>query len=72
MTLITMFYTRLEATERLGWTFQCNGVASIIAGFISFGVAHISAKAHPKPYVFALIPDLTSSADNAFVDGNGL
>jgi hypothetical protein len=55
MTLITMFYTRIEATERLGWTFQCNGIASIIAGFISFGVAHISLDAHPRPWQWLMI-----------------
>lgn len=47
MTLISMFYTRLEITERIGWTFQCNGFAQIIAGFVAFGIAHIKGKQHP-------------------------
>ncbi|KAG8958436.1 hypothetical protein FRC00_002762 [Tulasnella sp. 408] len=29
---------------------MCNGIASILAGFISFGVAHTNAKAHPRQW----------------------
>lgn len=47
MTILTMFYTRVESTQRISWAFMCNGVASIIAAFISFGVAHTKATAHP-------------------------
>ena len=63
MTLITMFYTRVEATERLGWTFQCNGIASVLAGFISYGLAHVSAKAHPRPWQWLMIVIAILSAD---------
>ncbi|KAJ7598052.1 MFS general substrate transporter [Mycena floridula] len=38
-----MFYTRTEIGERVGSTFQCNGVGTILSGFISFGVAHASS-----------------------------
>lgn len=47
MTLIPMFYTRVEITERIGWTFMCNGFAQIVAGFIAFGIAHLPATEHP-------------------------
>ncbi|KAG8999160.1 hypothetical protein FRB90_012142 [Tulasnella sp. 427] len=47
MTIMTMFYTRVESTQRISWTFMCNGIASIIAAFISFGVAHTKATARP-------------------------
>lgn len=39
MLINQMFYTRLEMAERIGWSFACNGVAQIFAGFISYGVA---------------------------------
>ncbi|KIO24293.1 hypothetical protein M407DRAFT_213109 [Tulasnella calospora MUT 4182] len=50
MTIMTMFYTRVESTQRLSWTFMCNGIASIATGFISFGVAHTKATAHPRQW----------------------
>ncbi|KIO24291.1 hypothetical protein M407DRAFT_213098 [Tulasnella calospora MUT 4182] len=50
MTIMTMFYTRVESTQRISWTFMCNGVASILAGFMSFGVAHTKATAHPRQW----------------------
>ena len=31
MLVCSMFYTRAEVNERIGWTFQCNGLAVIIA-----------------------------------------
>lgn len=37
-----MFYTRKEVSERIGYTFQCNGVAMILSGFLQFGLAHVS------------------------------
>ncbi|PVF93085.1 MFS general substrate transporter [Serendipita vermifera] len=40
MLINSMFYTRTEMGEHLGWTFQCNGVAQIISAFIAFGVYH--------------------------------
>jgi MFS transporter, ACS family, allantoate permease len=43
MLINSMFYTRTEMGERVGWTFQCNGFASIISGFIAFGVYHTQA-----------------------------
>jgi MFS transporter, ACS family, allantoate permease len=44
-----MFYTRMEMGERVGWAFQCNGIAQIIAGFISYGAYFAPPKnaAHP-------------------------
>ncbi|QRV90865.1 major facilitator superfamily transporter [Ceratobasidium sp. AG-Ba] len=36
MLITSMFYTRREVGERIGWTFQCNGVGTIISGFLSF------------------------------------
>jgi ACS family allantoate permease-like MFS transporter len=39
-----MFYTRLEMAERIGWSFACNGLAQMVAGFLSYGVAHAPAK----------------------------
>ncbi|KAG8907649.1 hypothetical protein FRB99_003111 [Tulasnella sp. 403] len=55
MTIISMFYTRVEISERLGWTFMCNGLAQVISGFIAFGVAHLSKTAHPRPWQWFLI-----------------
>lgn len=55
MTLISMFYTRLEITERLGWTLQCNGVAAIVGGFIAFGVAHIKLTVTPHRWQWFMI-----------------
>ncbi|KIO26062.1 hypothetical protein M407DRAFT_24622 [Tulasnella calospora MUT 4182] len=55
MTIMTMFYTRVESTQRISWTFQCNGVALILSGFIAFGVAHMDAKAHPRQWQWFMI-----------------
>ncbi|KAG8872181.1 hypothetical protein FRB98_000226 [Tulasnella sp. 332] len=67
MTLIQMFYTRLETTERIGWTIQCNGLASIIGGFIAFGVAHVSPKVHPHRWQwFMIIMTIISAFTSAF------
>ncbi|KAJ7121937.1 major facilitator superfamily domain-containing protein [Mycena filopes] len=38
----SMFYTRKEQTVRVGYWFLMNGVAQIMAGFISFGTLHIT------------------------------
>ena len=45
-----MFYTRMEMGERVGWAFQCNGFATIISGFISYGAYFTPARdaAHPN------------------------
>ncbi|KAG8855945.1 hypothetical protein FRB91_001465 [Serendipita sp. 411] len=40
MLVTSMFYTRTEMGERVGWTFQCNGIAQILSGFIAFGAFH--------------------------------
>lgn len=50
-----MFYNRTEIGERIGWTFQCNGVATIISGFLAFGVAHSDPKAKPAPWQLLFI-----------------
>ncbi|KAG9004374.1 hypothetical protein FRB90_010951 [Tulasnella sp. 427] len=55
MTIMTMFYTRVESTQRISWTFMCNGIASIIAAFISFGVAHTKATARPHQWQWFMI-----------------
>ena len=50
-----MFYTRDELAERLGWAFQCNGFAVIIAGFIQFGIAHTSPHGHPDQWQWMML-----------------
>ncbi|KAJ7775503.1 major facilitator superfamily domain-containing protein [Mycena metata] len=42
MIVTAMFYTRKEQTVRVGYWFLMNGVAQIMAGFISFGTLHIT------------------------------
>jgi MFS transporter, ACS family, allantoate permease len=49
MLITSMFYTRTEMGERIGWTFQCNGFASIISGFIAFGAYHAPARTPTTP-----------------------
>lgn len=77
MIIASMFYTRTEIGERLGWsvldddpsisetdtntvclsgrTFQCNGVAQILSGFIAFGVYHADPDAHPNRWQWLYI-----------------
>lgn len=55
MLVISMFYTRVEIGERIGWTFQCNGFAQVVSGFISFGVFHISPSAKPNQWQWLMI-----------------
>ncbi|KAF7798393.1 hypothetical protein EIP86_009614 [Pleurotus ostreatoroseus] len=55
MLVCSMFYTRLEIAERLGWTFQCNGFATIISGFIQFGMAHVPPQNHPNQWQWLMI-----------------
>ncbi|THH12134.1 hypothetical protein EW145_g185 [Phellinidium pouzarii] len=55
MLVCSMFYTRTEIGERLGWTFQCNGLAVIISGFLQFGVAHADANKHPNQWQWLMI-----------------
>ncbi|RYP84870.1 hypothetical protein DL769_001064 [Monosporascus sp. CRB-8-3] len=40
MLITSMFYNRTKTGQRIGWTFQCNGLAMIVSSFMSFGVAH--------------------------------
>lgn len=40
MLVTSMYYTRAEMGERVGLVFQCNGIASILSGFIAFGAYH--------------------------------
>jgi MFS transporter, ACS family, allantoate permease len=42
MLVTAMFYTRVEMGQRIGWTLQCNGIATVISGFAAYGVAHTS------------------------------
>ncbi|PVF93087.1 MFS general substrate transporter [Serendipita vermifera] len=49
MLVNSMFYTRTEMGERVGWTFQCNGFASIISGFIAFGAYHTQSSRPAVP-----------------------
>lgn len=44
----SMFYTRREQRQRVGYWFLMNGTAQIITGFLSFGVLHIkNSRLHP-------------------------
>jgi ACS family allantoate permease-like MFS transporter len=49
MLINSMFYTRTEMGERVGWTFMCNGLASIISGFIAFGTYHTESSRPAVP-----------------------
>ncbi|KAG8947324.1 hypothetical protein FRC03_001064 [Tulasnella sp. 419] len=55
MNVVAMFYTRTEIGERLGWTFMCNGIASVISGFIAFGVAHVGVHSNPARWEWFMI-----------------
>ncbi|KAJ6532955.1 MFS general substrate transporter [Mycena capillaripes] len=50
MLITSMFYTRVEIGERIGWTFQCNGFATIIGGFLAFGAAHVAPTSTPNQW----------------------
>ncbi|KAJ7858366.1 MFS general substrate transporter [Mycena olivaceomarginata] len=50
MLIASMFYTRVEIGERIGWTFQCNGFATIIGGFLAFGAAHVAPTSKPNQW----------------------
>ncbi|KAF8519822.1 MFS general substrate transporter [Gautieria morchelliformis] len=48
MIVTSMFYTRKEQSQRVGYWFLMNGTAQIISGFLSFGVLHITKSTlHP-------------------------
>jgi MFS transporter, ACS family, allantoate permease len=49
MLINSMFYTRTEMGERVGWTFMCNGLASIISSFIAFGAYHTESSRPAVP-----------------------
>ncbi|THG94563.1 hypothetical protein EW026_g6935 [Hermanssonia centrifuga] len=55
MLVCSMFYTRTEIGERLGWTFQCNGLAVIISGFLQFGIAHTSPSLKPQQWQWLML-----------------
>ncbi|KAJ7885227.1 MFS general substrate transporter [Mycena leptocephala] len=50
MLITSMFYTRVEIGERIGWTFQCNGFAMIIGGFLAFSAAHVAPTSKPNQW----------------------
>ncbi|PVF97420.1 MFS general substrate transporter [Serendipita vermifera] len=49
MLINSMFYTRTEMGERIGWTFQCNALAIILSSFIAFGAYHTEASRPAVP-----------------------
>ncbi|KDN42941.1 hypothetical protein RSAG8_06467, partial [Rhizoctonia solani AG-8 WAC10335] len=55
MLVTSMFYTRTEIGERIGWTFQCNGFALIISGFLAFGVTHSEPNGKPARWQLLMI-----------------
>lgn len=55
MLVCSMFYTRTEIGERLGWTFQCNGLAVIISGFLQFGMVHTNPEGTPRQWQWLMI-----------------
>ncbi|CAE6506910.1 unnamed protein product [Rhizoctonia solani] len=55
MLVTSMFYTRTEIGERIGWTFQCNGFALITSGFLAFGVAHSEPNGKPARWQLLMI-----------------
>ncbi|KAI0137045.1 MFS general substrate transporter [Xylariales sp. AK1849] len=55
MLMTSMFYNRTEIGHRISWTFQCNGIATIISGFLAFGVAHSDEEAKPARWKLLMI-----------------
>ena len=55
MLVVNMFYTRTEIGERIGWTFQCNGIAVVCTSFLQFGMAHTSPDAKPNQWQWLMI-----------------
>jgi hypothetical protein len=55
MLVTSMFYTRKEITQRIAWSFQCNGIASIISGFLSYGVAHVNSTQKPAQWQWLMV-----------------
>ncbi|KAL2285976.1 hypothetical protein FJTKL_07230 [Diaporthe vaccinii] len=55
MVATSMFYNRTEIGQRIGWTIQCNGFATMISGFLAYGVAHSSPTRKPAQWQLLLI-----------------
>ncbi|KAH8773718.1 MFS general substrate transporter [Diaporthe sp. PMI_573] len=55
MVATSMFYNRTEIGQRIGWTIQCQGIATIISGFLAYGVAHSSPTRKPAQWQLLLI-----------------
>ena len=55
MLVTSMFYNRTEIGQRISWTLQCNGVATIISGFLSYGVVHQDAGLRPARWQLLII-----------------
>ncbi|EJU02432.1 MFS general substrate transporter [Dacryopinax primogenitus] len=55
MLVTSMFYTRVEIGERIGWSFQCNGFAMIIIGFIAYGMGQVPPSHRPAPWQWLMI-----------------
>lgn len=55
MLVCGMFYTRTEIGERLGWTFQCNGLAAICSSFLQFAMVHTSPNSTPNQWQWLMI-----------------
>lgn len=55
MVATSMFYNRTEIGQRIGWTIQCNGFATIISGFLAYGVAHSDPTNKPAQWQLLLI-----------------
>ncbi|KAF8519820.1 MFS general substrate transporter [Gautieria morchelliformis] len=55
MIVTSMFYTRTEQSQRVGYWFLMNGTAQIISGFLSFGVLHITKSTlHPWQWLMII------------------
>ncbi|KAH8896144.1 MFS general substrate transporter [Thozetella sp. PMI_491] len=69
MLLTPMFYTRTEIGQRIGWIIQCNGIASIISGFVSYGVAHWDPARKPARWqlLFIIYSGITLAIGIAFL-----
>lgn len=55
MLATSMFYNRTEIGQRIGWTIQCQGIATIVSGFLAYGVAHSSPTRKPAQWQLLLI-----------------
>lgn len=55
MLATSMFYNRTEIGQRIGWTIQCQGIATVVSGFLAYGVAHSSPTRKPAQWQLLLI-----------------